>query len=175
MHQSGDKEKSDGICHVGAVANYFTECSKRDKIILTNLSMQKLVYFAYGWTAVFTERKLFYDHIEAWQYGPVISSLYHQLKRYGSRQITQKLLEYDYDKYEFFSWNLTEGSGIQKLMIHIWHRYKSLSPNEMVALTHKPGTPWFETISNHGYHATIDDDLIRNHFHELAKTRLNKS
>lgn len=164
----GDKENSDGLCHISAVANYFIERSKKDKIILTNLSMQKLVYFAYGWIRVYPGKKLFYDRIEAWQYGPVIPSLYHQLKRYGSKQITQKLVEYDYEKNEFFSWNLTEGTAIREMMGRIWDRYKSLPPNAMVALTHKRGTPWFETIKKHGYKAEIDDELIFNHFQELV-------
>ncbi len=156
-----------GLCHISAAANYFIEQSKIDKIPLTNLSMQKLVYFAYGWVMGYTHKKLFYDRIEAWQYGPVIPSLYHQLKGYGSKQITRKILEYDHERDEFFSWNLTEGTAKRKMMQSVWERYKSMPPNAMVALTHKPGTPWYKTIEKHGYMAEIEDHLIREHFIKL--------
>ncbi len=162
-----DKGKIDPFTDVSAIANYFIEQSRKDKIKLTNLSMQKLVYFAYGRVMGYTKEKLFYDRIEAWQFGPVIPSLYHQLKRYGSKPVTEKILEYDYDKNMFFSWNLAEGTALRKLMGIVWRRYKSLPPNEMVALTHKPGTPWFETVREHGYKAEIRDDLIYEHFLEL--------
>ncbi len=163
----GDKENGDGLCHVSAVANYFIERSKKDKIILTNLAMQKLVYFAYGWVLGLTRRKLFYDHIEAWQYGPVIPSLYHQLKQYGRKQIPQRLVEYDHDKNEFFSWNLTKDTPLLKMMSRVWKRYRALSPQAMVTLTHKQGTPWFETIKKHGYKSQIPDELIYEHFKEI--------
>lgn len=75
------------MSHASAVANYFIVHSKNEKIFLSNLSMQKLVYFAYGWMMIHTRRKLFYDRIEAWQYGPVIPSLYHSLKQFGRKKI----------------------------------------------------------------------------------------
>lgn len=163
-----EKGVRDGLCYVSAVANYFIERSKIDDVVLTNLSMQKLVYFAYGWTMGHTGKKLFYDRIEAWQYGPVIPTLYHQLKQYGSKRITKKLLEYDYDKDLFFSWNITKGTAIRKLMWYVWQRYKSFPPNRMVTITHNPGTPWSDTIERNGYMAEITDKLIYDHFSKLV-------
>jgi len=87
----GDREKGGGLSHISAVADYFIECSKNEKIFLSNLSIQKLSYFAYGWIIATEDEKLFYDRIEAWQYGPVIPSLYHQLKQFGRGRITKKL------------------------------------------------------------------------------------
>ena len=162
------KGNRDELCHISALANYFIEQSQIDKIVLPNLSMQKLVYFAYGWIMGYTQRKLFYDRIEAWQYGPVIPSLYHQLKRYGNKQIIEKLLEYDHERDAFFSWNLTKGTAKRKMIQIVWQRYKSLPPNAMVALTHKPGTPWFKTIQEDGYMAEIKDALILEHFLKLV-------
>ncbi len=56
-------EKREGLSNISAVANYFIDCSKKERIPLSNLSIQKLVYFAYGWTLVIKEEKLG-DYIE---------------------------------------------------------------------------------------------------------------
>ncbi len=163
----GDKERGNGISRISAVANYFIKQSKKEKRPVSNLSMQKLVYFAYGWMLVQTEKKLFYDRIEAWQYGPVIPSLYHQLKHYGRGRITKEILDYNHEKDKFYRWNLTEGTNVEKIMQKVWKRYKSLTPGEMIDLTHNPGTPWHNTILSSGYNAVIDDELIKAHFLSL--------
>lgn len=163
----GDKEKGNGISRISAVANYFLACSKRDKRPVSNLSMQKLVYFAYGWMLVKTERNLFYDRIEAWQYGPVIPSLYHQLKHYGRGRITKEILDYDHQEDKFYLWTLTEGTQVEKIMQKVWNRYGHRTPGEMIALTHNPDTPWRNTILSKGYNAEITDELIKEHFLSL--------
>jgi len=155
------------LCNIGAVANYFIDRSRKDHVALTNLSMQKLVYFAYGWIMGYTNERLFYDRIEAWRHGPVVPSLYHQLKQYGHNQISRKLVDYDYDKKEFFSWNIRKETALRKMMRKVWNRYKALPPQAMTALTHKPGTPWSETVARSGYNAGISDELIFNHFSEI--------
>ncbi len=166
------KQNGDVLSDVSAITNYFVERSKKDKIKLSNLAMQKLVYFAYGWVLGLTQKKLFYDRIEAWQYGPVIPSLYHQLKRYGHKPVTDKILEFNYERNEFFSWNLSEDGTLHKLMDIVWRRYKSLSPDKLMALTHEPGTPWFETINKSGLSAEITDDSIYEYFLELVNNFL---
>lgn len=56
---------------------------------LTNLKLQKLLYYAQGFHLAIFGKALFREDIEAWEYGPVVPSLYHSLKKFGSEQITQ--------------------------------------------------------------------------------------
>lgn len=167
----GDRAKGDGLSRISAVANYFIECSQKENIPVSNLSMQKLVYFAYGWMMVRTGKKLFYDRIEAWQYGPVIPSLYHQLKHYGRERITKTIVDYDHRKNKFFRWNLKEGTLVERLVRGVWDEYKLLTPRRMVDLTHAPDTPWHTTIVSTGYNAEITDELITAHFNSLRSPR----
>jgi len=60
-----------------AVANYFLDLGLRESIPITPLKLQKLVYFAHGWYLGFTGEPLLNEGIQAWEYGPVIPSLYH--------------------------------------------------------------------------------------------------
>jgi len=155
------------LCNIDAVSNYFIGRSQMDHVVLTNFSMQKLVFFAYGWIMGYTTKKLFNDRIEAWHHGPVIPSLYYQLKQYGNHQISRKLVEYDYDNNEFFSWNLRKGAALRMMMGKIWDRYNSLPSQAMTALICKSGTPWAETVERVGYNTKISDDLIYKHFSEI--------
>ncbi len=159
-------EKGGGLSNISAVANYFIECSKKERIPLSNLYIQKLVYFAYGWIIVAEDENLFYDRIEAWKYGPVIPSLYHQLKQYGRGRITKKIMDYDFYEDRFYYWKLNPNTSTENWIKKVWDHYKLLPAGEMVDLTHKHGTPWRETVLNKGYNAKIDDNLIIEHFSE---------
>ena len=49
-----------------------------------NLKLQKLLYYSQGVHLVlYNKTPLFEDEIEAWDYGPVVPSVYHEYKKYG--------------------------------------------------------------------------------------------
>ncbi|MBV9110565.1 MAG: SocA family protein [Gemmatimonadetes bacterium] len=50
---------------------------------ITNLKLQKLVYYAQAWSLALLNRPLFGDVVEAWAHGPVVESVYQEYKRYG--------------------------------------------------------------------------------------------
>ena len=61
------------------VAEYFLE--KNDESagdVISNLHLQKLVYYAQGFCLAMYGRPLFQEKIEAWQQGPVCPVLYNQ-------------------------------------------------------------------------------------------------
>lgn len=59
---------------------------------LTNLKLQKLLYYAQGWYLALYDKQLFKDKIEAWVHGPVVPSAYHSLKQYGYGVINERPL-----------------------------------------------------------------------------------
>ncbi|MFO0935699.1 MAG: DUF4065 domain-containing protein [Gemmataceae bacterium] len=46
---------------------------------LTNLRLQKLLYYAQAWSLVLRKSELFPDRIEAWRHGPVVPDVYNRL------------------------------------------------------------------------------------------------
>ncbi len=67
------------------IANYFLfKAQEEDQELLSNLKLQKLVYYAQGIHLADQGTPLFEDKIIAWQYGPVIPDLYHKYKNYGA-------------------------------------------------------------------------------------------
>jgi uncharacterized phage-associated protein len=71
------------------IANYFLfKAQEEDQELLSNLKLQKLVYYAQGLhLAIYNGEPLFEDKIEAWNYGPVVPTLYHIYKGYGAQGI----------------------------------------------------------------------------------------
>jgi uncharacterized phage-associated protein len=51
------------------------------------MQLQKLVYFCNGWNLELRNEALVSDNFEAWQYGPVHPSIYHEFKVYGQGAI----------------------------------------------------------------------------------------
>lgn len=73
-----------------AVANAFIQLANEKHESITNMKLQKLVYFAQGFhVATKDGQSLFDDPIEAWQYGPVIPQLYHKFKLYFAGRIPE--------------------------------------------------------------------------------------
>lgn len=73
-------------CH--DIASYFL--SKMDEEAgdaLTNLHLQKLVYYAQGFALAVLDRPLFAEPILAWQHGPACPELFDRLKHFGNGAI----------------------------------------------------------------------------------------
>jgi uncharacterized phage-associated protein len=107
-------------CH--DVAKYFLSLADEDAgDLISNLKLQKLVYYAQGFYLAIYDEPLFPEPIEAWTHGPVIPELYHAYKEYGSGFIpipkelddsiyddqTRELLDDVYAVYgQFSAWKL---------------------------------------------------------------------
>lgn len=65
------------------IINY---CNERGYPI-SNLKLQKLLYFVQAFFLVNKNQPCFSDVIEAWQWGPVVPRVYHEFKWYGSENI----------------------------------------------------------------------------------------
>ena len=72
------------------IANVFLKLSDEESgDVLTNLKIQTLVYYAQGlYLALNDGKPLIKEDIVAWQHGPVVEALYHELKIFGPSQVT---------------------------------------------------------------------------------------
>jgi uncharacterized phage-associated protein len=71
------------------IASYFLDLANDDdyRDLISNMKLQKLVYYAQGFYLAKYNQPLFNSAIEAWSFGPVIPELYHEFKKYGSEPI----------------------------------------------------------------------------------------
>ncbi len=149
-----------------AIANEFINRSNGE---LTQMQLQKLVYLAHGWMLGATDRPLISEQVEAWQFGPVIRSLYDALKKYGSSSVTKPLkwgddTPFSLDQGEVAKEPLRPDEDF--IIAMVWEKYGHMPAFKLSALTHEEGTPWsmsYEPQKNR----PISNETIRDHFRQL--------
>jgi uncharacterized phage-associated protein len=62
------------------VSDYLLTDGRGRGDVLTNLKLQKLLYYAQAWYLVRNDRPIFREDFEAWIHGPVLPSQYHRFK-----------------------------------------------------------------------------------------------
>jgi uncharacterized phage-associated protein len=70
------------------VARWILLFSEEHGDALTNLRLQKLLYYAQAWHLALHNKPLFSEEVEAWIYGPVVPIVYRKYKRYRNMPIT---------------------------------------------------------------------------------------
>ena len=155
---------------VSAVANEFLE--KSDKISV--LKLVKLCYIAQGFSLAVLDRPIFNDdRIEAWKYGPVVPSIYHEFKHFGRDYITEKS-EFVTRTDDFSCMKETPSltdENDKKIVQIVWNMYGELSANRLIDLTHKSGTPWDLTYRPN-LNNIIPNDLIKEYYKMLVDKML---
>lgn len=140
----------EGIAAARDVARYFLALSTEDGDLITNLKMQKLIYYAYAHTLARHGQRLFGERIEAWPNGPVVPPLYGELKHYKAGPIGEQFLGYDpfgdeadQALYELEFAALAEKfpDDIRETLDMVYNTYMPMSAFELVNSTHNE-LPW---------------------------------
>lgn len=157
-----------------AIANAFL--AKAGNSPLTQMQLQKLVFFAHGWTLAETGFPLTSDDPEAWVYGPVYRDLYDHTKFFGSGPIRRQITPDDDEATRFFLRDPSGRSAYEadldaeeaSIIKRVWKKYGNVSGSRLSAMTHRPDTPWSRTFANgQGKNKTISDDLTESYFKKL--------
>jgi uncharacterized phage-associated protein len=129
--------------------------SSNDGDGISNLKLQKLMYYAQGFHSAIFDNPLFSEEISAWAHGPVVEGLYHQYKHHGSNHIpvTQDFNKESLTKNEF------------ELIEEVFDVFGQYSAWKLRNMTHEE-TPWLE---NEAEAAVIPKQGITEYF----KTRIN--
>lgn len=152
-----------------AVANYFLDKAKADGIPLTPMKLQKLIYFAHGWYLALYGEPLINEQVQAWDYGPVVSSVYHEFKKFGSGRIDQPGTDLDPESFEFITPRISNtDSRTIALLDKVWEVYGKYTGIQLSNLTHEAGSAWTETRNNPEHAGLrsvgIPNQLIRQDF-----------
>lgn len=139
------------------VAAFFLElnASSEDND-LTQLKLQKLLYYAQGVCLAISGKPLFEDKIKAWPHGPVCNAVYDSFPR-GSSLLTP----YE-DNDGLVSMLSKKDKHLISLINRVYGRYCAFTLRNM---THQE-SPWRETMCI-SYYGEIEHDLIKNHFEKL--------
>lgn len=149
-----------------AIANSLLDIAKSRGHELDPMKLQKLIYYSHGWALAIANKPLINEPVEAWRFGPVIPSVYHEFKRFGSNPITEyskvlegpKLVEPRIRPDDEF---------VESLLGQIWEVYGGFTGIQLSNMSHEPGSPW-ETAWGRNVErlrfVVIPNEEIKKHF-----------
>ena len=138
------------------IANYFLTLNDEEVgELITNLKLQKLVYYAQGFHLAIEDFPLFPETIEAWAHGPVVPALYHEFKKYGSGLIPVPA--------DFNPHNIP--AGISELLDEIYTVFGQYSAWKLRNMTHEE-PPWRDAYDTS---VVISHESMKKYF----KTQIN--
>lgn len=117
---------------------------------LSNLKLQKLLYYCQGAQYKWDHEPLFQDErFETWEYGPTIRRIYNHFRQFGQNDISADTIP------------LSMTDAERDTVEAVWSQLKHLSPFLLVGQSQRE-TPW-RTAKENG-RLFLDDDLIRQYF-----------
>ena len=118
---------------------------------VSNLQLQKILYFI---QVEYYRRKgtpLFGDDFRAWQYGPVVPEIYRLFSIWGGSKISTKIT----------AETNTVSAEVAEIIDPVISEYRQKNPWDLVEEAHKKDSPWDETMVKCGNDAIIPKELIR--------------
>ena len=135
--------------HVDSVAKYIAEKSGWS---ISNLKLQKMMYIAQVIHMGRYDGAALFDAVfQAWDYGPVIPSLYHRLKSFGSRPIADVLSH---------AKKFRTDDPRKKVMDDVCRRFLKYSAGDLVEITHSDKGAWADVYIPGARNVPIPNEAI---------------
>jgi uncharacterized phage-associated protein len=133
-----------------AIANLILEVANSRGLKASNLSLNKIAYFAHGSYLARYEKPLIDAKIEAWEFGPVFREIYHEFKRCGERPINYLAQDYDVEteQLQVVRWDLP--SDEEDFLREVISSYLELRAGYLVELSHIVDGPWHQAWHHAG-------------------------
>lgn len=140
------------------IANYFLFLADDDEggELLSNLKLQKLVYYAQGFHLAIFDEPLFEAKIKAWQHGPVVPMLWHKYKHYGGGGIPAPEVQ-DFNELP---------ASVRELLNEVYDAYGQFSAWALRNMTHEE-RPWREARGRGD--EEISTDTMKEYFSTLIQ------
>ena len=158
---------------VSLIAYAFVQRGIAERNYISQLKLQKMVYFAHGYHLSQFGRPLIIEDIEAWKFGPVVPDIYIQYSIFGRSPIVETdILAYDQ---ELRSKLKTLDSQAWQAINYTWEATRDVSARRLSEWTHEPDGPWqkyyYAKDDGEGARKVIDNNDIQDFFRKfLAKT-----
>lgn len=146
-----------------AVAQAFLDLAAKEGRSLTNMQLQKLVFFSHGIHLAAFGAPLIHDPVKAWDFGPVIPPLYEKLQRFGRGNVARELAPETRDTLD------PAGNEFQAIRA-VWKAYGDKDGWSLSEISHLEGSPW-DAIWNKRRmrYCEIPNDLIRSYYADRVK------
>ena len=126
--------------------------------LMTNMKLQKMLYYQQGFHLAYFGTPLFDEDIEAWMYGPVVPSMYEKYKGYGRNGIEpDRTMQFTFEKKNELA-----------LFNEVCKVYGAYSAIGLMNMTHDE-TPWKSTPTGEGEGHIIAKEKMQSFFKKRLK------
>lgn len=141
------------------IADFFLMYAREHGDYLTNLKLQKLLYYAQAWHLALFDEELFSDDLQAWVHGPVVSHVYGRFKKYSWNPISEDVKDPHFD------------AQTRGFLEEVFDRYGSFSAVDLERMTHEE-SPWQKARGSLPLDQNSNAVLDRKEMREFFKRRL---
>jgi uncharacterized phage-associated protein len=155
------------------ICNFLIAHAHAHSLELTNLRINKLLYFIHGWGLTSRPDGLVRNHFLAWKLGPVVRPVFDTFKVYGEGKITEPARYLDYVSGQNMPVAYDDiAPADAEIVLRVFASYDRFTTGQLVDLSHEPGGPWDIVYSawakDNRLNLRIPNDLIRAHFLQEA-------
>lgn len=125
-----------------AIANLLLDESDRLGHRVTNLALQKLIYFSHCIFLIRNKFPLVNGYFEAWQYGPVHPTVYKAFKAAGSVPVTFRAHSCNVLTGETLPIPAPQDISALKAVTEVVSSFGGLSAGRLVDISHAKNSPW---------------------------------
>lgn len=137
------------------IAKWFIAWADDDEADLSNLKLQKLLYYAQGWHLGLKGTPLFGDELQAWSHGPVVPAVYRSFRDHGTADIR---LEHA----GTFSWDDIDPET-SEFLVQVWNTYGGFGAWRLRNMSHEEA-PWKNHFQPDERFIAIPQDDLRKFF-----------
>lgn len=148
---------------VRAVANAVLGLAEARGRAVSNLALNKILYFLHAGYLHEHGTPLISAKIEAWDHGPVFREIYHQFKKFGREPVEGRALRLDPSTGTFLEVPVTLSDGELAYVQEHAANLLELSPGKLVDMSHVRDGPWYAARFGRGRlnpGVEITDELI---------------
>lgn len=117
---------------------------------ITNLALQKLLYFAHGLHLVEARNPLVTGFFEAWRFGPVHPTAYHSFKGEGANALRVRATTQDpFTRVSRPIPKCVDSAAVNRVR-RIVNTYGAMTPGRLVEVSHAKNGPWAHIVHEAG-------------------------
>lgn len=131
-----------GACDPRSVANLLLDIADEQQRPITNLALQKLLYFAHAIYLIETGNPLVSGYFEAWRYGPVHPAVYKAFQEAGDKPIESRATRVDVLTGARSPLPTPSSAAIRNVCLRIMAQYGRMTPGRLVEISHAKNAPW---------------------------------
>jgi uncharacterized phage-associated protein len=148
---------------VRAVANFVISVASDANAEVTNLSLNKIIYFLHADFLRSFGQPLVSAKIEAWDHGPVFREIYHHFKSFGSGAIKRYATKIDPTTGAIVTPSLRLDESKVEFLRRLTIQLLRIRPGTLVDMSHVEDGPWYKArFGNGGVNPGVEitNDLI---------------